>query len=230
MAEILKTHTPIRRVSIIKSSVVRKSVVTSGVTPENFSPIETEVADNQNAQNDIAHFTEKLHEEYERGFSDARVQLEEEMLARSDKKVMQLSRNFDALGQNFSKEFDAFRHKIEMIIPKLSIAIAEKIIKQQVVASEVIVAQIREAVRRVVGVEKIRIRLNPLDEATIREHRNTVTSGTDSVRDIIIEVDEKIEQGGCIIESEIGNVDARISTQLKQIEDVFREQVPINKE
>ena len=225
MAEILKTHTPLRRISIIKSAVVKKNTQAIESSPENFFPIDAETVAVDNAQNDIAHFTEKRHEEYERGFAEARVQLESEMIARGEQKVAQLSQNFEKLEQNFSKEFNLFRNKIEMMIPKLSIAIAEKIIKQQVVASDVIIVQIREAVRRVVGVEKIRIRLNPLDETTIREHRGTITSGADSVRDIIIEVDEKIEQGGCIIESEMGNVDARISTQLKQIEDVFREQV-----
>jgi flagellar assembly protein FliH len=55
----------------------------------------------------------------------------------------------------------------------------------------------------------------------VREHRAAIASGSDSIRDMVIEADEKVERGGCILESDSGNVDARISTQLKKIEETL---------
>jgi flagellar assembly protein FliH len=43
----------------------------------------------------------------------------------------------------------------------------------------------------------------------------------DSVKEIVIEADGKVERGGCIIESELGNIDARISTQFALIEEAL---------
>ena len=36
--------------------------------------------------------------------------------------------------------------------------------------------------------------------------------------------DEHVEQGGCIIESDLGNVDARIATQIEQVYAIINQQ------
>jgi Flagellar biosynthesis/type III secretory pathway protein len=46
-------------------------------------------------------------------------------------------------------------------------------------------------------------------------------SHADSVREIVIESDNKVERGGCIIESDLGNIDARLSTQFELIEEAL---------
>jgi flagellar assembly protein FliH len=89
----------------------------------------------------------------------------------------------------------------------------------------------REAIRRIVGVEIITVRVHPEDEALVRSHRSALLSSSDSVREIVIEGDESIERGGCILESATGNVDARIGSQLRQIETaLFGAQLPSEEE
>ena len=43
----------------------------------------------------------------------------------------------------------------------------------------------------------------------------------DSFARIKFEPDERIDKGGCFVETEIGNVDARISTQLNELKRQF---------
>jgi flagellar assembly protein FliH len=72
----------------------------------------------------------------------------------------------------------------------------------------------------------VKLRVHPDDESTLRQRRVEVSSAIDSLREVVIEADDKIERGGCIVESDSGNVDARLSTQLRSIELVLFEQKP----
>jgi flagellar assembly protein FliH len=81
-----------------------------------------------------------------------------------------------------------------------------------------VIRQVRDALRRVVGVESVILRVHPDDEPAVREHRQPLLTGVDSLREFVVEADEKIERGGCIIESPSGTIDARLSTQLRQVE------------
>jgi flagellar assembly protein FliH len=107
-------------------------------------------------------------------------------------------------------ERDAFR---------FALAVAGRIVRAAVQEDrEIVIREIREGVRRVVGVDSIILRINPADEPYVREHRETILSSADSIRQLVIEADQAIERGGCIIETASGTIDARIATQLKQIE------------
>ena len=111
---------------------------------------------------------------------------------------------------------------------RFALAVAERIVKREITLDEsVVMRQIRDAIRRIIGVETITVRVHPDDETLVRSHRPALLSSSDSVREIIIEGDDTVERGGCILESATGNVDARIGSQLRQIESaLFGTQVP----
>ena len=110
---------------------------------------------------------------------------------------------------------------------QFALAVAARIIKREVtIDNDTIVRQIKGAIRRVVGVETIKLRVHPADEEIVREHRATFISSAGSIRDLVIEVDDSLEPGGCIIESTAGNVDARISTQINQVATALFDQAP----
>ena len=132
----------------------------------------------------------------------------------------------ESLMANIRKEFSNLQQKSEEIVVRFSIAVAEQILRREVLLDNTIVLQqIKEGLRRVLGVDHIKIRVNPVDEAMVREQRAAIASGSDSLHDMIIEADEKVERGGCILESDSGNVDVRISTQMKKIETAMFEGV-----
>jgi flagellar biosynthesis/type III secretory pathway protein FliH len=78
-------------------------------------------------------------------------------------------------------------------------------------------------VRRVLGVERITIRVHPHDLAAVREQKSAIQANGDSIREIVVEADEGLEPGDSVLESDMGNIDARIATQLKQIENMLFE-------
>lgn len=48
----------------------------------------------------------------------------------------------------------------------------------------------------------------------------------ESLRKVNIYKDSRIDRGGCTIETDVGSIDARISTQLKEIEEAIRNAQP----
>ena len=107
---------------------------------------------------------------------------------------------------------------------KFSFGIAERIIRKEVsLDRSIVLAQIRESVRRVLGVERLTIRVHPEDLKTVREQKSVIQANGDSIREIVVEPDEGLEPGDCVLESDLGNIDARVATQLKQIENVLFE-------
>ncbi len=162
----------------------------------------------------------KLAEAYQRGFREAEAILEGKMNEKLKEQIMY----FEQMLKNFSNEVESFGQKIEIIVISLAVEIAKKIVKREIeMNDDFIVNQVKEAIKRVVGVEKIRLRINPEDEKLIKELKPELLQIADSTRDIIVESDSSIDRGGCIIESELGNVDARISTQFSLIENLFIE-------
>ena len=124
--------------------------------------------------------------------------------------------------KNFCNEVESFGTKIENFVLSLAIKIAEKIVKREIEKdNDFILNQVKEAVKRVVGVEKIKLRVNPEDEKLIKELKPELLQMLDSTSEVIVEADPAIERGGCVVESELGNVDSRISTQFSLIENLL---------
>jgi flagellar assembly protein FliH len=120
---------------------------------------------------------------------------------------------------SISKQMREMQKTIESDAYHFALAVAERIVKREVALhDDIVIAQIHEAIQRIVGVESIKLRVHPADEDVVRAHRNAFLSSLGGVREVVIDTDEGMERGGCIIESASGSIDARISTQLKQIE------------
>ena len=49
----------------------------------------------------------------------------------------------------------------------------------------------------------------------------------ESLENVRIEEDSRVDPGGCIIETSFGDIDARIQTQLQVLEEKIRELVPL---
>lgn len=124
-----------------------------------------------------------------------------------------------ALIEGLAAQLRSFAASIERDAFQFALAVASRIVKKEVeLDADTVVRQVREALHRVVGVESIRVRVHPDDEAVIRAARGALLGSVDSIREVAVETDESIDPGGCIIESASGNVDARIATQLRQVE------------
>lgn len=166
---------------------------------------------------------EEVYEQaFQSGYESGREETRREVQQECDDRLARELKRVDTFLGSLQEQSEKIRRQSEHAIIRLSLAIAGQIVKQEVVIDrEIVIRQLRESLRKVVGVEKITVRVNPADEALVRERRAGMLAGAETVHDMIIESDDKIEVGGCIIESDLGNIDARLTSQLKRIEEAL---------
>lgn len=163
-------------------------------------------------------------DEYQRGLIEGRRQAEVSLKASHEESLETERRRVDDLLKGMTDQLTNLSALSEQAVIKFAFGVAERIIRKEVVIDrQMVVDQIKDGIRRVVGVANVKVRIHPSDLAFVREQKNVIQASGDAIREIVVEGDENLEPGDCIIESEMGNIDARISTQLKQIENVLFE-------
>lgn len=104
-------------------------------------------------------------------------------------------------------------------LASLALEIARKVIKIEVNQQpDLVLTIVRDALRRVSDRDNLRIRVSPDDLGILRAHRDDLVSALDSVRGLEIVDDRRVGRGGCTIETPSGTFDARIETQLAQVQ------------
>jgi len=116
----------------------------------------------------------------------------------------------------------------EQEIIDLVLLISRKIIK---VISEnqrnVIISNVIQALRKVKSRGNVTIRVNMIDLQLATEHKQEFIKQLEGVKSIQVVEDSTVDSGGCIIETDFGEIDARISSQLAELESKILEISPI---
>jgi flagellar assembly protein FliH len=112
--------------------------------------------------------------------------------------------------------------EIEKEVAQLALSIARKIVCHEVkTTQETIVCVAREALSRVENPGKIKIKLNPADLQFIQDTKSQLSHLLNDVENIRFEAEDSIQSGGCLIETDMGEIDARLEKQLQAIEESF---------
>ncbi len=154
-------------------------------------------------------------EAYGRGFSKGKtegINRKKKELALAAESLAKLIKELKVLKKEFLK--DSEKGIIDLVF-----SIASSVIHREVRTDrEVVLSVLSDAMRAIQEKKNISIRLNPEDYRYITEAKSDFL---DSFGDILIEKDEEIDQGGAVIKTRSGTLDARLDQQLNKI----REQV-----
>ena len=116
----------------------------------------------------------------------------------------------------------------EQQIVDLVLLMTRKVVK---VISEnqrnVVMSNIVHALRKVKGRGDVLIHVNMAELALTTEHSKEFLSSVENVKNITIVEDSAVDKGGCIIETDFGSIDARISSQLSELEQKILEISPV---
>jgi len=116
----------------------------------------------------------------------------------------------------------------EQQIVDLVLLIARKVIK--VISDNqrnIVVSNVVQALRKVKGHGEIVIRVNVDDLKLTSEHIKDFLKLVEGSKGMQLVEDSSVDRGGCIIETEFGEIDARISSQLAELEQKILEISPI---
>ena len=116
----------------------------------------------------------------------------------------------------------------EQQIVELVILMARKVVK---VLSEsqksVVMANVLQALKKVKGRGSVTLRVNLADVKLTSEHVQDFIKQVENVQGITVLEDSTVEKGGCIVETDFGAIDARIQSQLSELENKILEISPV---
>lgn len=170
---------------------------------------------------DLAEIRKKAEEEgyeagREKGYSDGQVEVE--------RLVQQLHSIID---KTIEKRNDIIDESETQVI-NLVVMIAKKVVK---VISEnqknVVVNNVIQALRKLKSRGEVLIKVNLADVELTSEHIKDFMRMVENIRSVTVVEDSTVDRGGCIIETDFGEIDARISSQLHEIEEKILDLVPI---
>jgi len=132
----------------------------------------------------------------------------------------------DTLGQ-VVQQLDEIRNEIyrysEKEVVSLAMGIATKIVRHEVIINKnVILNVLKQALKKIVDYDKIKIRVNPSDLQFLKTQHHQFSHLIDNMESIVFEEDEAILTGGCLIQTNSGDIDARIEKQLEAVEEAFK--------
>ena len=158
----------------------------------------------------------QLMKKYELGFSDGRDQMRKELEQNYQHKLFEQKKMLQEVVATIDKKIVDYDRQFELMVLNLAFLVSEKIIKREIENKSIIDDNLKFALKKVLGANKVIIKLNQKD----LEHLRTNSEGMfndDIFSKITFEPDERIERGGCLVETEIGNVESRINTQLAEL-------------
>jgi len=109
----------------------------------------------------------------------------------------------------------------EQDLLRLAVRLAEKIVGQEIQKdNRTVVNIIATALQNARQQEKLTVRVNPTNLALVeKEIENFASGGRTRFLDFV--ADPRVSFGGCLIESEVGTIDAQLETQFRILERVL---------
>jgi flagellar biosynthesis/type III secretory pathway protein FliH len=149
-------------------------------------------------------------------------------------------RGFECASKNLEPLLDSFRiallqlknlragtlGQIEKEVVELAIAIARKVVCREIeMDREIVLYVAREALSRIDEPGKITIKMSPQDFEFINAASYKLSDEIGNIDNVSLEAADNIQSGGCIIETSMGEIDARIENQIHAVEESFRKAI-----
>lgn len=164
------------------------------------------------------------NESRENGFSEGKKAGYEDGEAEVSRLIERMHKMLEAVMQ----KREEILKDTESQIVELVILMARKVVK---VLSEnqknVVMANTLAALKKVKTRGDVTIRVNFEDVKLTSEHAKEFIQHVENVQKITVLEDSSVEKGGCIVETDFGAIDARISSQLTELENKILELSPV---
>ncbi len=131
----------------------------------------------------------------------------------------------EELGVRAERLNAAFREwcvELEGPLAELGAVIAARIVAHELETRPDTVLDIaKQALAEVTHAKEARIRVNPFDSEVLNAHKTSLLAASGGLRKVEI-VDDRTIQGGCVVETEGGSIDARVESMLEQARHALR--------
>lgn len=157
-------------------------------------------------------------EGHHQGKTEGRATVEAELRAAWDTRQEALRAELDFIITQIGAARATLWARQEADMVALTLDIARQVIKTEVSQNpEVVRALIANALRRLTDKDNVRVRVSVADAPRVKEARQDLMEMVDGLRQLEIVDDRRIGEGGCVIETNAGTIDAKIETQLAEV-------------
>ena len=107
---------------------------------------------------------------------------------------------------------------MEPEIVRLAWEVAKRVVGEEIKTNrEMILGIVRQSLMTLQERDEILIRVNSQDYETVKAHQSEFEAMIEGLKKFTVQSDGAVEVGSCVIETNLGNVDARIETQFEAI-------------
>ncbi len=126
------------------------------------------------------------------------------------------------------KEREKILINSERQIMNLVLTMVKKIVKKLTQEdSKVVINNVKEALSLIRGAMMVYIHVNRGDFDFVSRHKNELIKLIEGMPEVKILEDPSVDKGGVYIETDIGEIDAKIGTQLEEIENKIKYYMPV---
>ncbi len=193
------------------------------------TPIELSPEKFESYDIDLEEVKVRVQDAYNQGFADG-----QETTAATFKTQIQRHhewlKNMDSVVNELRAQYASEIENLEDTVVKLSIMAAEHILGREATSnSEIVIEQVKKAIKSLDEDKVFKIHIHPDNIEILESVKSELTSDKSQIKDVEIVSNETVGKGGCILETSAGMVDARLKTQLEQLEKSLNEAMSKNR-
>jgi flagellar assembly protein FliH len=148
----------------------------------------------------------------ERGLADARARTEQAVEA------------FAAAERSMAEMHDRYVAEAEAAAVDLAFQIAEKVLAATIAADrEAVLGVVSGALLRTTDRDHLVVEVNPGDFELVRDAASELAARLGGINRMEVVSERRVEPGGCVVRTEAGEIDARVSAQLERVRQLLAE-------
>lgn len=171
-------------------------------------------------------WAQRVNEARQQGYQDGYRDGLEALDAARRQHLQQVSTQFAGLAAAFEEQLATLEQRMAEAVTATALTLARQVVRSELVQRPELVRQVaQEAIGAVVlSARHLRLRLHPEDLSLVAADDGEMLRS----REVQLQPDPALARGGCIVESDLGRVDARIAQRWAQAVAVFGAELPLH--
>jgi flagellar assembly protein FliH len=146
--------------------------------------------------------------------------------AAAEERVTAAVEQLAALAASLEAQYEEIYRQADETVVRLATAIARRILGEAVqLDAEVVMTTVRRALLHTAAAQRVAVLVNPSDLQLVEQHAAEWRAVVPQARQLRLQADARVERGGCVVETESGQVSAELEEQLRTLEAALVERV-----
>lgn len=154
--------------------------------------------------------------------SESKIEGHNEGIAQAKQEYEQLIEEAKEIKEQAGVEYKKVLDSLETDAVNTILEIAKKVISQELKTKQNILLLVKDAFEKCSKDRKAVLRLNEQDYGYINDNKDELLSILERSEETEIKKDLSLKEGGCIIETSLGSIDASADTKFEKIESDFK--------